>query len=213
MFNRQFAALFLFSLVFVCAISLFKPLTLQSRTNSSLEPIVNIRYRYYPIAGTTASELRSQMAAKGPRDQLEGRRYDANVDWAVNWSFRQGMSQGQCAIRSTKTRITVTYTLPQWDAPAHAERSLVAEWNQYMTALQLHEDGHKEHGVEAGRGVLQTLAHLPAASSCQELESKAQAAAQAVIKAYNQKDLEYDRTTRHGYTQGAVFPPVATVSR
>lgn len=75
-----------------------------------------------------------------------------------------------------------------------------------MTALQLHEDGHKDHGVAAAQEVLSTITNLPAYPSCPELETAANTAGKSVIERYNQKDIEYDRVTQHGATQGAIFP-------
>lgn len=213
MINRRFVALFGLAVISVCALSLSRSFALQGRSTNPAEPSIHIQYQYYAITGKTASELRSQMAAYGPRDRLEGRRYDANVVWALNWTFHPAISNGQCKIQSAKTQVTVTYTLPKWDIPAGAERSLVADWNQYLVALQIHEDGHKNHGIEAGRSILQALTHLPSAPTCKEVEARAQATAQAIVKTYNQKDLDYDGATQHGYSQGAVFPAVSTVSR
>ncbi|MDX2229629.1 MAG: DUF922 domain-containing protein [Leptolyngbyaceae cyanobacterium bins.349] len=213
MFNRRFIFLFLLSLIVVCAIPLIHTWTFQAKASSTSSPAVSIAYRYYPITGTTASELRSQMAARGPRDHQEGRSYDARVDWAVKWSYRHGRMGNQCRIRNANTRVSVTYTMPKWNIPPGAERSLIADWHRYLAALQLHEDGHKNHGVEAGQDILNALSQLPAAHTCPALEATAQATAQAVIKTYNQKDSTYDLITRHGYTQGAIFPNTTTVSR
>lgn len=174
---------------------------------------VSVRYNYYPIRGLSDTELRSQMAQQGPLDTVEGRRYDANTAWTVRWSYRYRSVGNQCAIASVKTKVDITFTLPQWQPAAGTARSLIAEWNQYLAALQTHEDGHKNHGVAAGQAVMQTLSRLPAAASCQSLGAAANKAAQQIVQRYNQKDIEYDRLTQHGFTQGAVFPTMSTVLR
>lgn len=205
----RFIALFVLSLLVAC----LQPLSLPAHSSPFSQPEVRIYHRYYAIAGSTASELRAQMIANGPRDRIEGLPYDAHTDWAVKWAFRHMWAGNRCTIRSASAQVAVTYTLPKWVTPKGAERSLVAEWRQYLTALQNHEEGHKENGIGAAQEVLTTLQQLPAASSCRELETTAQAAAQSVIRTYNQRDVNYDRVTHHGYTQGAVFPDVTTVSR
>jgi len=210
--NRQFIALFVLAFAFVFSLPLVNQLPIQASPRSTA-PTVQIQYKYYPVSGATASELRSQMNRLGPRDRYEDRTYDANTDWAVRWSYRYAMRSNRCVLQNVNTRVAITYTLPKWKKGMVAERSLVADWNRYMAALQLHEDGHKNHGVEAGRDVQQVLSKLPSAASCAELETQAQAAARTVIKTYNQKDLDYDHMTRHGSTQGAIFPSAATVSR
>jgi predicted secreted Zn-dependent protease len=89
----------------------------------------------------------------------------------------------------------------------------VDEWNQYLIALRLHEVGHQQHGIDAATEVLQRLDSFPSYASCKSLETAAQTAAQAIIQQFNQRDVAYDRTTKYGYTQGAVFLAVTTVTR
>lgn len=174
---------------------------------------VSVRYNYYPIQGVTDTELRSQMTQQGPLDTLEGRRYDANTTWAVYWSYRYKTVGNQCTIGSVQTKVNITFTLPQWQSAPDTPRSLRAEWNQYLAALQTHEDGHKNHGIAAAQDVRQTLSRFPSAASCSKLGVAANQAAQRIVRQYNRKDIEYDRLTQHGFTQGAVFPAISTVLR
>nr|WP_242028293.1 DUF922 domain-containing Zn-dependent protease [Pseudanabaena sp. FACHB-2040] len=184
---------------------------LQSRLQSQqaqplVAPTINVNHRYYPITGTSATQLRTQMLQQGPFEPAEGRRYDARTEWFVHWSYRYNRASSQCSVSSPATKIDVTITYPQWVPPAGAPRSLVAEWQRYITALQNHEDGHKNNGISAGREILSALNQLPAYSSCQALDSAANVASQSIIRRYNQRDLDYDHTTNHGSSQGAVFP-------
>ncbi len=174
------------------------------------QPRVKVRYRYYPIAGSTAIALRSQMSQSGPVSQVEQIHYDANTDWYVRSSYNFVMRGNGCTITSVNTNVDILFTLPKWTPPTGASRSLKVQWQQYMAALQVHENGHKQHGVEAGQEITQTLRNLPAFASCQTLKTTANSYIQKIIKHYNQKDIDYDEITKHGVTQGAVFPPVAT---
>lgn len=187
-----------------------KQFNFQSR---AIAPVVKIQHRYYPITGTSASELRAQMNQQGPFDQREGRRYDARADWFVKWSYRHVKTSNQCKIGSLKTSVDVTLTYPQWTPPPQVSRSLITEWQRYLSALQIHEKGHENNGIAAGKEISQVLSQLPAYSSCQQLDAIVNSTAQTVIKRYNQKDLDYDHATKHGYTQGAVFPASAIVAR
>jgi predicted secreted Zn-dependent protease len=177
------------------------------------QPTVKVSYTYYPIVGATMEALRSQMSQKGPTDRLSGEHFDANTDWTVQWNYRFVRHGGLCSIGVAHTDVTITFTLPKWKVPVKVDRSLVREWNRYMGSLQIHEDGHRDHGIAAGGDVLQALRLLPAYSSCQQLADAANSAARAAIKYYNKKDIEYDAMTQHGSTQGAVFPPATTVSQ
>jgi predicted secreted Zn-dependent protease len=169
-------------------------------------PLEQVRYDYYPIAGQTANELRSQMLKNGPVDRLENRRYDAETRWAINWSYQYKEDKNQCAIVAIRGEVTTTFVLPQWKPPRNTSPTLIAEWQRYKTALQVHEDGHKNHGVSAAKEVLQALGTLRGYPSCSALDAAVKDTTQAVIQTYNQRDITYDHQTRHGVTQGAVFP-------
>ena len=52
----------------------------------------------------------------------------------------------------------------------------------------------------------QAIAAMPPAGSCDTLGTSANALGKSILRKYNQLDLDYDRDTRHGTTQGARFP-------
>ncbi|WP_088891747.1 DUF922 domain-containing Zn-dependent protease [Leptolyngbya ohadii] len=167
---------------------------------------VSVRYDFYPIDGRTADELRSQMLEYSPVKDASGNSFDALTHWHIQWNFRFNRTRNSCSARAVNTRLDVTFTMPQWKAAQPISSALQSEWDEYMKALTLHEDGHKKNGVEAAQAVLQALKQLPPYSNCRDLEKAAQQTADRIITAHNQRDIDYDRATGHGRTQGAVFP-------
>lgn len=173
--------------------------------NSTLQPSITVDYRYYAVGGSTPQALRSQLNQLSPVVE-DGQRFDGKTYWYVRWFYNYANKGNRCRITQAKSSVEVVFTLPQWQQPTNAPRSLADKWQRYMSALQLHEDGHKDHGIAAAQEVLAVMKNLPDYSSCSELETAANAAGKSVIQRYNQKDIEYDRVTQHGATQGAVFP-------
>ena len=171
------------------------------------KPTVQVHYDYYPINGSTVTTLQSQMDEFGPLSQLEQRHYIADVNWHVRWSYDYAMTDRGCAITSAEGSVDVTFRLPWWNVPSGTSGSVVAAWNQFLGALQIHENGHMDHGVAAANTVMQTLSRFPAHSSCSELIEAANAETREIIQYYNQQDIAYDNMTQHGLTQGAIFPP------
>ncbi|MBD2076706.1 DUF922 domain-containing Zn-dependent protease [Phormidium sp. FACHB-592] len=169
------------------------------------QPVVAVKTVYYPIKGATAGQLRQQMNRLGPISQTSGQRFDARTDWYVRWNYQYLNQANSCQLTAIRVRADVSVTLPQWKQPANAAKGLVNRWNQYIKALRLHEDGHKDNGIATSQEILQLLKRFPAKSSCSELGVAANKAAQGIISQYNQRDLDYDRKTQHGVTQGAVF--------
>lgn len=149
----------------------------------------------YFVSGMTAAQIRRSI------DQNRARDYDAYTDWYVTWGF------GDCNGNGLVVTVEVTYTYPEWDAPATASSDLVASWEAYMDALFCHEYGHAKHGLECANEVYTALAAIDAGGNCGEQQTKAAAAFDTILQKYNELDLRYDDDTSHGATMGAVFPP------
>lgn len=169
-------------------------------------PNVTVKTNYYTITGSTAQQLRQQMNQKGHIDPLSGRRYDAYTGWQISWYYNTTLNNNQCKLHSAKVNTTITFTLPQWKIPSNASQALQTKWNKYINALIQHEKGHEQNGILASNEILQRLQTIPSNPSCETLKQNANQLANQVIKKYNQKDITYDKMTKHGITQGAIFP-------
>lgn len=184
------------------------PSTVPTEVETPSPLVVNIDYNYYPVNGSTVADIRSYVRQYGPRNEVEDHHYYANTDWHVQWSYDYAMTDQGCKITNLNGTVNILFTMPLWDAPADASPSLVSDWQQFIDALQIHENGHMDHGVDAATAVLETISQLPTAPTCEEFITTARTEARRVIRSYNQQDIEYDRHTHHGLTQGAVFPPM-----
>ncbi len=157
--------------------------------------IANATMVYYDITGNTAAQLRAQLNAKGPLYRTE--RFDALTQWFVRWNW-PGYGSPTCRLQNAVVSYEVKVTFPRWRAPANASPALVQRWNRYMQALALHERGHVDHLANN----YQTVATAIQRATC----TTAEAAAQNALGPLRQYDLDYDRATNHGATQGARFP-------
>lgn len=166
---------------------------------------INDQVERYGIEGSTPADLRREMNAKGPRVS-DGRRYDGHTRWHVSWRYHYSSTRGSCAIASVTTSVKVTITLPQWGNESRGDNAMRAQWSRYLAALELHEQGHRRHGVDAATDVDLAIAALPPAGNCDALGANANALGMRILQKYQQRDRDYDRDTRHGATQGARFP-------
>ena len=156
--------------------------------------------KYYDVSGGTAAELRAQMSAKGPDH------YDAYTRWYVRWRYKYRQQGGLCALSEISVDLEITTTLPRWRNQRAASPALREQWQRYLTALTTHELGHARNGADAAQAVDAALTRLPPAASCERLAAGANATGQGVLLQHNRFDADYDQTTKHGRTQGAVFP-------
>jgi predicted secreted Zn-dependent protease len=163
-----------------------------------------VQHTPYTIRGSTEGELRQQMNQLGPVDAYG--RHDAYTRWYVRWTHPYDRSASSCSLGDVKVSVQITYTLPDWKPPADASPAVVARWNRYMSALQKHENGHRDHGVAAGRAVLAALRRVGEHPTCDAAGTAASTEGNRILDEYRKKDRSYDTTTRHGATQGATFP-------
>lgn len=115
-----------------------------------------------------------------------------------------------CRMRSADVRATIVVSMPRWKVPPDAPPELVEAWNRMLRALSVHEAGHVEHAVVAEREIRRELMALTA-PSCSVMELRSRQVAQRLLEEHRMRDRRYDERTRHGRTQGAVWPPRALV--
>ncbi len=160
---------------------------------------------WYDVDADTEAQLRATLDTVGPTD-ASGERHDAYTSWYVTWRFPFSRTDEGCSTGPVTTDVRVLMTLPRWRGPADAAHPLVKKWRGYLDALMQHESGHRDTGFRAATEITDTLAGLPPQPSCDEAEVRANAAARAVLERFREHDVAYDDETRHGATQGAVFP-------
>jgi len=96
--------------------------------------------------------------------------------------------------------------MPSWNPPRGTSPDVIARWNAYYRALERHEQQHGEHGKNAAREALAAVSSTPAAAACPDTDAAANRRGMAVIERWRQADVDYDKRTSHGRTEGAVFP-------
>ena len=158
--------------------------------------IPNAIVTYYDIQGATGQELREQLNRFGLVG-ADGYRGDAKTDWYITWTWK-GYGTENCDLQTVTVTHDIQVTMPRWIPPSDAPPELVAKWGEYILVLAEHEKGHVDN----------VIAHLPSLVDAIQRATclTAEARAQEALDTIRQYDLDYDARTRHGETQGAVFP-------
>lgn len=154
-------------------------------------------YDVRPVQGTSLLEALNRATPIW----RSGQPFHGHTAWHVDWKYHHARRpDGLCGITTVDVRLHVTVTLPRLkEAPA----DIAAQFTRYAAALEAHEEGHRRVGRIAADQVHSALLARPPAASCQALEAEANRAANDVIERAKRKDVDYDRDTRHGCTQGA----------
>jgi len=165
------------------------------------EPLIRLHTSYYYIDGPSAAVLAAQLDQKGPVGS-DGIHYAGKTRWDIQWKFSPQQQGTTCSMKGVAMAIGIAQTMPRWRGENKGAAGLKALWSKFLDALQRHEDGHKEHGLKAGREIEAAVLAVKPASNCEDLESAANTAAQAIVSKYQALDEEYDRKTDHGRNQG-----------
>jgi len=168
-------------------------------------PVVTEKYEYYEIGGDCEQELRSQMRQNGCKWN-DGKKYDSLTSWQWTWDYGYDRTPQGCRADSFRTTVEIIFRLPKWVRADDVPQALVDKWDIYMNNLIIHENGHRDMAVEAAAELSRTVAGLPPASSCAELDRIVRELSRERMKKLNADEMKYDETTEHGFTQGAVFP-------
>ncbi|MEM9547931.1 MAG: DUF922 domain-containing protein [Bacteroidota bacterium] len=151
---------------------------------------------FYDIHGSSARELRDQMNTNGP--VFDGNRFDAVARWNFSWDWPGKGNPNECQLDQASITLNSSVTFPRWIPDRNASKTLVREWSSYLQSLILHEAGHVDHARLNKRNVVNAIRN----ATCETAENEIQ----VELNKIRTLDIEYDRRTRHGATQGAVFP-------
>lgn len=169
------------------------------------EPRISVKTNYYNLYSKTEMGLRQEMNQKGIRWN-DGKTYDAFTKWYVKWNYGYYSRSGHCILEWVDVSVDVDYTLPRWATRFLGNKETRIKWLQYIEKLKKHEHGHGNFGISAGRDIEKALLNIGSRSSCGRLGADANAEGYKILNEYRKKEIEYDRATGHGRTQGAVFP-------
>ena len=162
-------------------------------------------HEYYDVSGATPEEIRRQMTKHGTKWD-DGKTYDAVTTWDIKYRYDTTREGGGCYVTSAKTKIGIVFRYPRFTPQADTPESVLNRWNSYMNNLQAHEIGHRDLAVDAAHEISESLSAMAGFNTCREADKAVTAVAREKLGRMKQAQIDYDATTRHGATQGAVFP-------
>jgi len=153
---------------------------------------------YYDITGSNARELRESMNRLRPKDSSDGNKaVDALTDWYISWNW-PGYGTDDCNLSAAVVTYKIKVIMPRWQVSIDASLELVAKWETYIQNLTLHEQKHVDIIVDNYLSVRSAIQ----SATCSAAEQEGQKA----LDSLRELGSSYDRETKHGETQGVIFP-------
>ena len=159
--------------------------------------IPGVTYTYYDVTGDTPAAIRKDMNTKRFVDPSDQKPVDSLSRWRYGWRMQRG-ADGQCDPSSVTVTFAAEVKLPRLTGLDTLPRPVAARWQRYYAALLRHEAGHVAYAWSRHDALLAALK----ASSCETMK----AVGTAELDKIRAHDRAYDGETRHGASQGAVFP-------
>lgn len=169
-------------------------------------PIVRETYDTYDVRGTSIPELRAGLRRYGVR-MNDGNTYDALTSWNIRWEYDYDRTSGSCSIDDFRAFVDVTILYPRWISDDNDDPVLISDaWDSYLHSLIRHEQGHRDIAVATADRLIRTVAALPPAATCADLDRAVAALGRSFMTRLNLDQRAYDAETGHGAMQGAVLP-------
>lgn len=160
----------------------------------------------YQIFGRTSDTLRSQIRQCAPLSAGDDSRYAAETTYNLTWRYQYiNVGNDQCQVANASVGIHVSQILPVWRPDSKTSPKLVAAWNTFATALNTHENGHVGLDLQYAQNLLNDLRSLPA-TPCSQIQEAVRHLTDSDSAMLAQANDNYDSTTNHGATQGAILP-------
>ena len=168
----------------------------------------NTVYDFYHIAGNSYNELCDQIfnkqTGKGSWNEQEKCRYAAEAMYCYTWDGDYDWHGDTVRWKNIRVGIKNSINFPWWDCPQNADKSMVEKWQKFIVSLKDHEFGHVRVYNVKGEEFKKTMASIEARSPW-ELRAKTQKAFSDFIVSVDAAGIDYDSTTGHGRSEGAVF--------
>lgn len=161
----------------------------------------NLTYTYYAARNLNPSRSLKMTLNEASPIRENGEVFHGHTKWYVEWRFQWAEKpDGSCKISNVSTNVSASITLPRLDEAPSEQRQL---FDNFLSALRLHELGHFNIGKGAATAVHVGILNLPEMLSCKELETAANELGNRILDEHRMQEIQYDESTSHGKTQGA----------
>lgn len=161
----------------------------------------------YPVTGSTVDQLSASLekgALKDAHDPFDS--HYALTSWFLSATWEEKPSQAGCEVAHAMITMTITMTLPALSNPSNLPPDVAKRWDNFVSNTITHEMGHVKLGIDGATEYRRALGNFLPAMSCDLLKLQLNNLFKNEYAQIDNANVDYDKQTNHGATQGAVFP-------
>jgi hypothetical protein len=152
----------------------------------------DFRQTTYPVHGGDYRSAFNAMKAMG--------KFNAWAKWNASYTYNRSQTDKACTMADLVINVSGEIQMPEWVEKGRAPRQDQSWWNEGQRQLQIHEDGHIQHGKDFAILLREQLLGL-SSPDCKILDQIASAALYRLEANLRKLDEDYDRLTMHGPRQ------------
>jgi predicted secreted Zn-dependent protease len=161
----------------------------------------------YDVTGKTVNEISRSLEANAIADPHEpGSRYYALTRWQLGGDWSVSSSTRGCEVNAGNVTLAITMTLPALATTNGVSADTLKRYNTFMEKAILHESAHAEIALQGARDYQRAIGNHTPVSNCDALKTRLNDLFRRSFDSIDRANSDYDVKTKHGLTQGAVFP-------
>jgi predicted secreted Zn-dependent protease len=160
----------------------------------------------YQIFGRNGDTLRSQIRQCAPKDDGQSSQFAAETIYNLTWRYQYvSIGNDVCQVTNASVGIHISQIMPLWRPDSKTPASFTSGWNNFAKNLSTHENGHVNLDLQYAQALLNDLRDFPP-TPCSQMAESVKHLADSDSAMLAQANDNYDSTTNHGATQGAILP-------
>jgi predicted secreted Zn-dependent protease len=157
---------------------------------------------YYEVRGDDLASLRDSMR-RHPHESNDDPSSGLTTQHFDTYYELEPQPTG-CRLKDVSVQVEVNIRLPRWTIKQGATKEARAYWQKMIAGLTLHEKGHRDNAVGAGRELQRRLNGLEG-NDCKSLKREAERINERVMLRLRFREQLYDERTQHGIKQGSIL--------
>ena len=137
--------------------------------------------------------------------RYNGTPYSGSASYIINPNYWWDETNAKCSMKKVLFKVKYTIILPHWTNYRKVSRDWQQAWDRFYTALEAHENKHKDITIRAAKEIEASIMQLGDRESCAELKLEADRICRDGYKKLRQTQIKFDTDTNHGATEGVIL--------